>query len=111
MLLVAPLSAAYALCCDCVHEVPTQTSLGPMPCCGTVSHSCCYEQHGSVEPTAEWWAEAPTVLRSLQPAIVEALDFTPQVKVQVVKVVRAPRAERPPGALCRELSFHQSWLI
>lgn len=111
VLLLAPLSAAFALSCECVHDGSTTAELAPIPCCESIPHPCCFESHGQVLPTSELIAELPSVPRLAQPALLERLSVMPPIDARDSEVVRAPRAERPPGSISRELSLQQSWLI
>lgn len=111
LLLLAPIVSVVAASCDCVHEEPGAPTLIPIPCCGPLPHPCCYDGHGEAIPASELVAEVPTNPRLPEPVFVEILKPFIPVNKFAQKTVHAPRSEYPPGALCEELNFRQTWLI
>lgn len=111
LLLLATVSSAIAGHCDCDHREAGVASLSPISCCGPTPHTCCLETSREISAFEQLLAEAPTSPRLPGPAITELNSASLPVVVAPVKVVRAPRAERPPGGLCADLSFRQTWLI
>lgn len=112
VLMLAPLSAAFARSCDCVSDETNTAALAPIQCCGDLPQSCCYKSYDGNVSVADWFTQSSSVLRLAQPALLLQFSVMRPMDAHVTtKLVCAPRAERPPGAMRRELSLQQSWLI
>lgn len=111
LLLLSPLTAVLAAGCVCIHEEADTTTMSPVPCCGETPRPCCLHLESESSPVAEPLIPAPVSPRLQEPVLCELLSPELPIEGPGHKVVRSPRSERPPGGLCHELSFRQSWLI